>query len=125
MAGNYYWERALEQIHEKLSKWREQHCAPTPIPSEIWERAAELSVKLGSGRVAKALRLNSAVLKRRVGRGPMVARTTTFVEVATQIPSTSCVLEVQSLRGSRLRLEWSNPAPADIAAVLREFVDEG
>ena len=115
-------ERALEHLERRLSEWRESHGAPTRIPQKIWGRAAELAAQLGLGRVAKTLRLDYSTLKRRAGdQSVMVARAATFVEVVTPAASQQCILKVRSPRGSQLRLEWSNPAPGAIAAILREF----
>lgn len=48
----------LNRLGVRLEAWRSEYSAPTPIPTDIWNRAGELAGELGVARVAKALRLD-------------------------------------------------------------------
>lgn len=121
-------QHELDELGLRLNHWRRGHSAPSPIPAEIWRRAAELARVMGVATVAKALRLDYARLKRlsldEVAESPAVRSAPTFVELRPMLMSGvgSCVVEVESSRGAKMRIQMENPGCASLAALIRDFV---
>ena len=59
--------KATEELAQRLRVWRQDHKAPTRIPSEYWDQAVNLAGLQGVSKTAQALRLDYMSLKRRVG----------------------------------------------------------
>ena len=121
---------ALNRLGVRLESWRSEYSAPTPIPTDIWKRAAELAGELGVGRVAKALRLDYSRLKK-LSAGDTAtplersaAKQPAFVELRPLPPETAgrCVIEIESPRGARMRLQMDSAQSSSLAALVREFV---
>jgi len=117
-------ERSLEQLGRRLGDWRRTNSAPTPIPSEIWANAAELSKRLGLARVSKALRLDYANLKKRVDLSSYQQLPPTFVELLPPITGGlgECALEVESAHGAKMLIQIKSATPTGLACLIREFV---
>lgn len=129
-------EARLQELSRELDTWRSTQKRPgRRIPEEYWTRAARLAGEFGLRKVHKLLRLQYTDLKRRVerieARGPMprprptpTIPQATFVELRAAVVSgfEGCTLEVESGRGARLRVLVPKATPADLAAVLRDFV---
>lgn len=123
---------SLNRLGAQLESWRELHSAPTPIPSEIWAKAGELVQHLGITRVSKALRLDYSRLKRigleretvgKLSKPCAVQDGPTFVEVRS-VPTGGvgkCIIEVESARGSRMRIQMESPQCSSLVTLIREF----
>lgn len=136
----------LEQLRAQLQEWRKNHHAPTPIPTEIWDKAAELAADVGVPAISRELRLDAHRLRMRSGQAPGArprrsrpgrrpARPkgtavmngspsqASFLELLTPLPGhiSECSLEVESPTGARLKVLVKNLAAAGLAAILREF----
>ena len=119
---------ALNRLGVRLESWRSEYSAPTPIPTEIWKRAGALAGELGVARVSKALRLDYSRLKKlSAGHTPTPlerAEQPAFVEVRPFAPETAgrCVIEIESPRGARMRLQMDSAQGSSLVALVREFV---
>jgi hypothetical protein len=122
--------KVTEDLRQQLSIWRETHRPPSPIPAELWEKAVELAEEQGLGKTARALRLDYGALKKRLGAGssadlgPAGAPSgIQFVEWLHPLSGSiaGCVMEVESFRGGRLRVEMGKVTPSGLASILREF----
>ena len=99
--------QAVHDLRAQLVLWRESNKAPKRIPREIWAQATELATIHGVGRISKALHLDHANLKKKVGlgqanRAPVPA---SFFELIAPSSSTvveRCSLEVESAHGAKL-----------------------
>jgi PAS domain-containing protein len=122
-------EGALQQVAEQFSAWRQSRRTPhgPRIPEALWTEALRLVQVLPLTRVAKALHLKPHALKRRRGGGltppPPPARAVPFVEVSlgTRRPAPTEV-EIQRPDGTRLRITYSETAPA-LAALVQAFLE--
>lgn len=121
---------ALNRLGVRLESWRSEYSAPTPIPTDIWKRAGELAGELGVARVAKALRLDYSRLKK-LSAGdtatPLESSTAeppAFVELRPFSPEIAgrCVIEIESPRGARMRLQMDSAQSSSLVALVREFV---
>jgi hypothetical protein len=121
-------QNELNQLALRLKSWRRDHSAPTPIPPEIWRHAAELASVMSVATVAKTLRLDYSRLKRfsldEGGFSSALRPAPTFVELRPMVMDGigQCVVEVESARGSRMKIKMENPQCSNLAALIRDFV---
>jgi hypothetical protein len=86
----------------------------------------ELARQHGLYAVAHLLRLDYMGLKKRLGGSPSAATKMTqprFVELIAQHPATlhEFVIELESSRGGKMRIQWKAPAPPDWVSLLRAW----
>jgi len=114
----------LEQVGREFAEWRRTRNAPARIPDKLWTRAAALAAQHGVNAVARALRLNHTQLKCKMETVPAAEPTATFVELLPSVAANigECAVEVESHRGSRMRIVMRDVPPLCLAGVLREFV---
>jgi hypothetical protein len=117
--------QAIEDLKGQLSVWRESNKAPKHIPRQIWSKAIELATVHGVSKIAQALRLDYASLKRKLGgvQGSRPPAPAGFFELIAPSPSAvgRCSIEVESARGAKLRLELAGVSASALGTILREF----
>ena len=96
------------------------------LPDSVWQAAVELAREHGVYSVAHHLRLDYAGVKRRLGGVSSRRRKTrkpTFVELIAP-PSAmlrECLIEFESLRGGKVRIQWKAAAPPDWMSLLQAW----
>ncbi|HVR73729.1 MAG TPA: hypothetical protein VMT52_05330 [Planctomycetota bacterium] len=122
--------RRLEAARRRFEAWRSTRQGKDRIPQALWRRAAICGSVYGVYRTARALGLDYQCLKRRVsGLGAPAARSEkapTFFEVPS-IPAqgrAECVVELESPRGTKIRLELWGRAVPDVLELARRFEGE-
>jgi len=120
----------MEMLGRHLAEWRERHKPPTPIPEDLWAKAVELARQHGVGPTAKAVRLDHGALRKRVQASAVneaPAGGTAFMELLLSPQSSNtvpeCAIEVESRRGSRMRIQMKSLTPAGLATIIREFAE--
>jgi hypothetical protein len=129
----------VEQLRRRFEEFRSQHQARTRIPEELWRAAAEIAQRRGMNLVCRCLRLDANSLKKWMGTGvsePRPKRATrknktivppaAFVELLTPASGTAarCIIEVESQRGGKLRLELKGIATSEIAQLIHSFAGQ-
>jgi len=129
----------VEELRKRFEEFRSQHRTRTRLPEELWRAAAEIAERRGMNLVCRCLRLDSNSLKRWMGNGVQEAKarrvgrkrstmapTATFMELLTPARSVaaSCVVEVESQRGGKLRLELKGIATSEIAQLIHSFAGQ-
>ena len=117
---------ALVPLQQQFEQFRGTHPPRSKLPETMWAAATELAKKHGLYTVAHALRLDYVGLKKRVGgfarrrRKPARPR---FVELIAAGPPQldGCVIEFESARGAKIRIQWKSAAPPDWAGLLRAW----
>jgi hypothetical protein len=129
----------VEELRKRFEEFRSQHQRRTRLPEELWRAAAEIAGRRGMNLVCRCLRLDANSLKKWMGKGvsgprPKQARrkrlamtpTASFMELLT--PATgvaaSCIIEVESQRGGKLRLELKGVATSEIAQLIHGFAGQ-
>lgn len=129
----------VEELRRRFEDFRSQHRTRTRLPEELWRAAAEIAERRGMNLVCRCLRLDSNSLKKWMGKGvngPSARRggrkrsarapAATFMELlapATSVAA-SCIVEVESQRGGKLRLELKDIATSEIAQLIHSFADQ-
>ena len=122
----------------RFEEFRKAHAKRTRLPEELWRTAAEIAQKRGTNVVARSLGLDTGSLKKWMGHGdnrPPAKRTGRkqrvngpgFVELFAPISAaaaSSCVLEVESSQGAKLRLEWKGVTSGEVAQLIRAFAGQ-
>jgi hypothetical protein len=114
-------QRQLDQIRSTQPRGRK-------LPESVWQAAVELAREHGVYSVAHPLRLDYMGLKKRLGgvsHRRRKARKPAFVELmaphATMLRE--CLIEFESLRGSKVRIQWKAATPPDWTSLLRAWRD--
>jgi len=117
---------AIVQLQRQLDQFRSTQPRRTKLPESLWQAAVELARQYGVYSVANPLRLDYMGLKKRLGGVPIVRRKATkpaFVELITPhaIPLEECLIEFESSRGGKVRIQWKASAPPDWVSLLRAW----
>ena len=126
----------LEELGVRFEEFRSSHRSRERLPEELWAAAAEIAMRRGLNITARALRLDSNNLKKRMGQQaglPKVKRgrrkktmpvaSAAFLELLAPVAgaATSCIVEVDSVQGGKLRMELKGLGTGDIAQLLHAF----
>src|ERR1700679_2441931 len=116
----------IVQLQRQLDQFRSTQQRRTKLPESLWEAAVELARQHGVYSVAKPLRLDYMGLKKRLGEPfsrQRRVRKSAFVELIAPDPATveECVIEFESSRGAKMRVQWKATAPPDWASLLRAW----
>jgi hypothetical protein len=116
----------IAQLQRQLDQIRSTQPRARKLPESVWQSAVELAQEHGVYAVAHPLRLDYMGLKKRLGgvsRPRGKTRKPAFVELiaphAALLPE--CVIEFESLRGSKVRIQWKASAPPDWMSLLRAW----
>ena len=117
---------AIVQLQRQLDQFRSTQPRRTKLPESLWQAAVELARQYGIYPVAHPLRLDYMGLKKRLGGVPIVRRKAgkpAFVELITPpaTPPEECVIELESVRGGKVRIQWKASAPPDWVSLLRAW----
>jgi hypothetical protein len=128
----------VEQVRRRWAEWRSTHAVRSRLPEELWSAAVELVQRDGIDATARALDVDKPSLRKWAGRlnpGPPqpTRRKSQLKERANALPAfvellasgssagTSCLVEVESPRGAKLRLELKAIATSNLAELIRAF----
>ena len=124
----------LGPLKRQFEQWRAARKGRERIPPALWAGAVDAVQQHGAYRVAAELHLDYAVLKRRAGlstktgKAPSTALMPKFVEVfaagewPTSAPSRpQCVVELDSARGAKMRVELNGDVPACLSVLCTSF----
>ena len=127
----------VEQVRRRFADWRGTHAVRSRLPEELWARAAELAQRDGIDATAQALGVDKPSLRKWAGRLrpnapvgrsklPPQRKTSTapaFLELLAETTgaTTSCLVEVESASGGKLRLELKAIATVQLAELIRAF----
>jgi hypothetical protein len=117
---------SIAQLQLQLDEIRSTRPRGKRLPDSVWQAAVELAREHGVYSVAHHLRLDYAGLKKRLGgvsHRRRKARKPTFVELIAP-PSAmlgECLIEFESLRGSKVRIQWKAAATPDWMSLLRAW----
>lgn len=138
--GQYSGEHEdLEALRGRFEEFRSRNMPRTRLPEELWRAAAEIAGQRGVNLTARCLRLDTNSLKKWMGKQsappePKGARRkraavdalADFLELLTPMSSSavSCIVEVESPRGGKLRMELKGVATSEIAQLIHMFVSQ-
>ena len=129
----------VEQLRRRLAEFRQTHAARSRPPEELWAEAAKLARRDGIPATARALRVERPSLQKWTDRfeprsstkvrkswrrqRPGGSGAPAFVELlaASTGAATSCLVEVESRQGSKLRFELKGMAISQLAELMRAF----
>jgi hypothetical protein len=116
----------IAQLQLQLDEIRSTRPRGKRLPDSVWQAAVELAREHGVYSVARHLRLDYTGLKKRFGGVSHRRRKTrkpTFVELLAP-PSAmqgECLIEFESLRGSKVRIQWKAATSPDWMSLLRAW----
>lgn len=128
----------VEQLRQRFEEFRRTHAVRSRLPDELWAAAAKLARRDGITATARALALDRPSLQRWTDRleprasikarksphrQPRGGSSPAFVELLAASTGTgnSCLVEVESRQGGKLRLELKGVAISQLAELIRTF----
>ena len=129
----------VEQARRRLAEFRQGHAVRSRLPQELWTAAAKLARRDGITATARVLGVDRPSLQKWTDRlqprvstkSPKAPRryaldgsaAPAFVELlaASTGAATSCVMEVESPSGGKLRLDLKTIATSQLAELIRAF----
>ena len=135
----------VEQLRRRFEEFRGTHAVRSRLPEELWAAAAKLARQDGIETTARALDVDRPSLQkwtyrfepgvqprpRKPARRPQPGRrdhAPAFIELLAETTgaalhptSTSCLVEVESPRGAKLRLELKAISSNQLAELIRAF----
>jgi hypothetical protein len=129
----------VEQARRRFAEFRQTHIRRARLPRELWGTAAKLARRDGITATARVLGVDRPSLQKWTDRleprdsakSPKPVRrhrreagaAPAFVELlaASTATATSCVVEVESASGGKLRLDLKAIATSQLAELIRAF----
>ena len=129
----------VEQARRRFAEFRQTHAARSRLPRELWATAAKLARRDGVTATARVLGVDypslykwtNRLAPRDSGKSQEPGRrhrrdegaAPAFVELLTASTgtTTSCVVEVESANGGKLRLDLKAIATSQLADLIRAF----
>jgi len=128
----------VEQVRRRWAEWRSTHAVRSRLPEELWAAAVELVQRDGMDATARALDVDKPSLRKWTGRlhpapPQPTRRKSQAKQRANAVPAfvellasgsgtaTSCMVEVESPRGAKLRLELKGIQPSELTELIRAF----
>jgi Na+-transporting NADH:ubiquinone oxidoreductase subunit NqrF len=129
----------VEQARRRFAEFRQAHAVRSRLPEELWATAAKLARRDGITATARTLGLDRPSLQKWTDRlEPRASRkphknprgslsgknaAPAFVELLAggTGTATSCLVEVESTSGSKLRLDLKGIATSQLAELIRAF----
>jgi hypothetical protein len=132
-----HYREDVEQVRRRFGEWRSTHAVRSRLAEVLWAAAADLVQRDGIDATARALDVDKPSLRKwaerlQPERQPTARRSPpkrrlnampAFVELLASGSSTatSCLVEVESPRGGKLRLELKAIATSQLAELIRAF----
>jgi hypothetical protein len=122
--------RKLENVRQRIERWRRTRKARLPIPEPLWAAAVKMASTYGVNRTAEALRVNYYALKKRVEQktsavddAPRAIAGVRFIELVPPDAAGPCLctLELENTGGAKMRIQLKSVEMPDLAAVSRSF----
>jgi hypothetical protein len=116
----------IAQLQLQLNEIRSIRPRGKRLPDSVWQAAVELAREHGVYSVARHLRLDYTGLKKRLGGVSQRRRKTrkpTFVELVAHLQRCreECLIEFESLQGSKVRIQWKAATSPDWMSLLRAW----
>ena len=130
----------VEQLQRRFMEFRQTHAARSRLPKQLWGAAAKLARRDGIAATARVLGVDRPSLQkwtdrleprdaklsmhkspRRHGRDKINAPAFVELLAASKATATSCVVEVESRSGGKLRLDLKAIGPSQLAELIRVF----
>ena len=118
----------LQAARRRFQHWRRTRKVGSRIPRPLWANAVKLAESYGIHPTAKALGLDYNSLKKRLeSASPSAvaasAEAARFVELAapTSAGMPECILELEDVEGTKMRLHFKGIEAPDLAALSRSL----
>ena len=122
----------LEELRRRFEEFRNTQPTRARLPESLWAAAAELAKRHGVNPTARALRLDYAGLRKRVENQHQAKTKRSKADppnllefVAPGVKAvTNCTVEVETAKGSKLRLELKAVPTTELSNLIRSFVND-
>ena len=125
----------LDAVKESFRQWRCTRIKKGPIPEDLWQAAAELRDSHPLCKIAKELKLDYNLLKRRIRQGspqPQPSQLpqdqpSQFIEVRMDgvVPVSQCSVHLRSPEGFELTVQGCNGVELQLLEIMARFLSQG
>ena len=122
----------LDAVKESFRQWRCTRVKKGPIPDELWQAAVELRESCSVCRIARELKLDYNLLKRRIRQlSPPFqlprSQPSQFIEVRMDgvVPVSQCRVHLRSPQGFELTVQGCNAADIQLPQLIARFLSHG
>lgn len=117
---------SIPQLQAQLEEFRATRPRRTKLPESLWRSAVKLARRHGVYAVAHPLRLDYSKLRKQVNGSSAPQRRkrqARFVELMGAAPARvdEYLIEFESPRGPKMRIQWNASRPLDWGALLRAW----
>ena len=115
--------RSVDTLRTRIEAWRRTRKRTSPMPAELWKAAATLAAEHGVCRIARAVRIDYAALKRRMSAAEQTPNQR-FIEVpaAAFTPNHGeAVFELSDDTGAKMTFRMSGRVELDVIAIANAF----
>ena len=134
------YQEDVQRLGLRFMEFRKTHAVRSRLPEELWAAAAKLARRDGIEATARVLEVDRPSLRKWTDRFELrapakqpntpdrrsakrVDDAPAFVELLAETPSaTSCLVEVESPKGGKLRVELKTIRANELAELIRAFV---
>lgn len=116
----------LQAVSDAFDQWRHSREKRSPIPENLWQAAITLSSFYSTYRIAKALRLDYAKLKRLIHESIVRDPGSGFVELRAEslFAPGQCSIQLQSPAGFHMEIRAEAAAPTQFLPLITVFLTE-
>ena len=109
----------IQKVQGQFAHWRSVHPSRSRLPEQLWHSAVAFAEQHGLSKTASVLGLDYYCLKKRLlaSRGSTSSGPTAFVELIATANRAECIVELESARGEKMRIDWKGSAPPDLIAL--------
>ena len=120
----------LGSLRRRFEHARKIRKVRSPIPEPLWAAAVKIAGTYGVQRTAKALGVSPCTLKKRIEQKAsanddisQVGAGARFIELVapTSAGPCQCTLELDNVRGAKMRIQLKSVEMPDLAAMSRSF----
>jgi hypothetical protein len=118
----------LQAARRRFQHWRRTRKIGSRIPKPLWATAVKLAEAYGIHPTAKALGLDYNSMKKRVESASQLAvaasaNAATFLELSAPVGRgmPECILELEDVEGTKMRLHFKGIEAPDVAALSRSL----
>ena len=111
----------MQKVQSQFAQWRSLHPRRSRLSEQLWSSAVTLAKQHGLSKTASTLGLDYYCLKKRmpVSRSNPTTVPAAFVELISLPARTDCIVELESARGEKMRIDWKGSAPPDLIGLSR------
>ncbi|SDU47937.1 hypothetical protein [Desulfobacula phenolica] len=118
-------DSALEEARQQFNEWRRTKTGRERIPESLWQSAIDLfhTGEYSLHKISKTLKLNHTDFKKQANKNLAVPQeqTPAFIELAPLVSDSECVIEMEDVSGSKMRMFFRGKPDPNLIELGKSF----